>query len=83
MAALAYTADIALLVHKARAKRQLLNICNDFATKFDVILNTCKSKCLVFKPFISRNMATDFSTNFCMYDEIGKRTANFINQWLN
>jgi len=34
----AYADDIALLAPTARAIRELLNICDDFATKFDVVL---------------------------------------------
>ena len=60
VAALAYADDIALLAYTARAKRELLNICDNLAIKFDVVFNASKSQCLVFKPFIGRNMATEW-----------------------
>jgi len=68
MAALVCTNDIVLLAPTARAMRELLNICDDFTTKFNGFFNAYTSKCLILKPFISRYMATDrlSSTNFCM-----------------
>jgi len=36
---LAYANDNALLASMARAMRELINTCDDFATKFDVVFN--------------------------------------------
>ena len=70
MAALAYADDIVLLSPTVRAMRVLLNICDDFATTFDVVFNASKSKskCIVLKPSIGRNMAIEWipSINFCI-----------------
>jgi len=55
-----------------RATRKLLNVCDDFATNFDVVFNASKSKCLVFKQFISRNMSNEqlSSTNVCSWPHL-------------
>ena len=39
----------------------MLNICDDFATEFDVVFNASKSECLVFKPFADRNWSSTIS----------------------
>ena len=49
-----------------RAMRLLLNKCDEFASKYDVVFNASKSKCLVFKPSVGRHVEYLPSTNFCI-----------------
>jgi hypothetical protein len=48
--ALAYADDIVLLAPTAHALRQLLAICDDFATQYNICFNAQKSKCMIFPP---------------------------------
>ena len=45
---LAYADDVVLLAPSARALQALLNVCNTYAMKNNVIYNTEKTKCMVF-----------------------------------
>ena len=48
--ALAYADDIALLAPTARAMRNILSLCNEFASGFNVLFSAKKSKCLYILP---------------------------------
>jgi hypothetical protein len=45
---LVYADDIVLLTPTPNAMRELLTICDDFSSEFDVTFNSMKSKCLYF-----------------------------------
>ena len=51
-----YADDIVLLAPTVRAMRRLLSVCDDFASKYDVVFNASKSKCLVFKTTVGRRL---------------------------
>ena len=57
--------------------RLLLNKCDEFASKYDVVFNASKSKCLVFKPSVGRHVEYLPSTNFC----IGGKVIEFVDSW--
>ena len=54
VAAVACADDVVLLAPTVRAMRRLLSVCDDFASKYDVVFNASKSKCLVFKTTFDR-----------------------------
>jgi hypothetical protein len=79
LAALGYADDIVLLAPTVRAMRVLLNICDDFAAKYDVVFNASKSKCVVIKPSCGKNMALERipTLNF----RIGGIEIDFVDSW--
>jgi hypothetical protein len=56
VAAVAYADDVVLLAPTVRAMRHLLSVCDDFASKFDVAFNASKSKLLLFKTYVGRQL---------------------------
>ena len=48
--AFAYADDIVLLAPTARVMRKLLSLCDEFASRFNVLFNAKKSKCLYIRP---------------------------------
>jgi uncharacterized membrane protein len=48
--ALAYADDLVLLAPTARAMRLMLNVCDIYASEYEVIFNAKKSKCLLISP---------------------------------
>jgi len=78
-AALVYADDVVLLAPTVRAMRALLDICNDFASEYDVVFNAAKSKCLIMKPSRGRNVVLESlpSTPFC----IGGKVIEFVDSW--
>ena len=81
MAAVAYADDIVLLAPTARAMRHLLSVCDDFASKYNVIFNASKSRCLVFKTYVGRQLGLHMehvpSTHVC----IGGNIIEFVDSW--
>jgi len=79
MAAVAYADDIVLLAPTVRAMRLLLSVSDEFASKYDVVFDASKSKCLVFKTpgDTQLHMGHIPSTNFC----IGGKTIEFVDSW--
>jgi hypothetical protein len=79
VAAVAYADDIVLLAPSVRAMRLLLNVCDEFAFKYDVVFNACKSKCLLFKPSVGRQLHSEYlpSINCC----IGDKKIEFVDSW--
>ena len=79
MAAVAYADDIVLLAPTVRAMRHLLSVCDNFASKYDVVFNALKSKCLAFKTYVGRQLHMEHvpSTHFC----IGGKVIEFVDSW--
>jgi len=79
VAALAYADDVVLLAPTVRAMTALLDICDDFASEYDVVFNAAKSKCLIMKPSHGRNVVFESlpSTPFC----IGGKVIEFVDSW--
>jgi hypothetical protein len=45
-----------------RIMRRLPSVCDDFAFKYDVVFNASKSKCLVFKTSVGRQLGPTYGT---------------------
>jgi len=60
--AIAYADDIALQAPSVRAMRQMLKICEQYASGYDVVFNASKSKCIVSHPQAHRGRKTVVST---------------------
>jgi hypothetical protein len=45
--ALAYADDLVLIAPSANAMRLMLQVCDDYATQYNVSFNAAKSKCLI------------------------------------
>jgi len=79
VADLAYADDVVLLAPTVRAMRALLDICDDFASEYDVLFNAAKSKCLIMKPSRGRNAVFESlsSTPFSN----GGKVIEFVDSW--
>ena len=82
--AVAYADDMVLLAPMTRAMRHWLSVCDDSASKYDVVFNASKSKCL--SVWYSKPMLVDSyfmghvpSTHFC----IGGKVIGFVDSWPN
>ena len=54
---LSYADDMVLLCPSVKALRKLLSICEDFAAEHDIIYNTKKTKCMLFRPSVTMNIS--------------------------
>jgi hypothetical protein len=79
VAAVAYADDIVLLAPTVRAMRRLLSVCDDFASTYDVVFNASKSKCLVFKTAVGRQLHMEHSPSTHFY--IGGKVIEFVDSW--
>jgi hypothetical protein len=54
-------------------------VCDDFVSKYDVVFNASKSKCLVSKTCVGRQLHMEHvpSTHFC----IGGKVIEFVDSW--
>jgi len=79
VAALTYAYDVVLLAPTVRSMRALLDICDDFASEYDVVFNAAKSKCLIMKPSRGRKVVFESlpSAPFC----IGGKVIEFVDSW--
>jgi hypothetical protein len=71
---------IVLLAPAVRAMRRLLSVCDDFAwKKADVVFNASKSKCLVFKTTVGRQLHMEHSLSTHFY--IGGKVIELVDSW--
>ena len=76
-AALAYANDLNLIAPTARAMRDMLAICDKFATEYCVTFNNTKSKCITFEPSKSDPDACATLPFF----KIGGNTIENVDHW--
>jgi len=79
LAAFGYADDLVLLAPTVRAMRVLLNICDDFAVNYDIVVNASKSKCVGTKPSCGRNMALERIPTSPF--RIGGIEIEFVDSW--
>jgi len=75
--ALFYADNIVILAPTPTAMRQLLAICDSYASEFDIVFNADKSKFLVMAPNKQRalyNLMSDCQFFICTYDELFQST---------
>ena len=53
---LVYADDMVILAPSPRALQQLLNICNDYAIKYDISYNVKKTKCMCVRPKLFKDI---------------------------
>ena len=75
--ALAYADDIVLFAPTARVMCKLLSLRDEFASRFNVLFNAKKSKCLYIRP------KEDNKSNCCLKPKfnIGGNAIEFVRQW--
>jgi hypothetical protein len=72
--AIAYADDIVLIAPIPFAMRKMLNICDVFASDFDILFNSQKSKFIVITPSARRNFVSVYSD--CCFFINGKQIEN-------
>ena len=73
---LVYADDIVLLTPTPNAMRELLTICDDFSSEFDVTFNSMKSKCLYFHAKTAKKTDATLPDFF-----IGGNHIEFVESW--
>jgi hypothetical protein len=77
LGALGYADDIALLAPTPRAMRAMLSVCDEFATRFHVVFNAKKSKCLHIAPRGRSTLSSNLKPNFF----IGGNSIDYVDDW--
>ena len=73
---LVYADDFVLLTPTPNAMRELLTICDDFSSEFDVTFNSMKSKCLYFHAKTAKKTDATLPDFF-----IGGNHIEFVESW--
>jgi hypothetical protein len=77
LGALAYADDIVLLAPTPRAMRSMLAVCDDFASKFQIVFNAKKSKCLYFAPHAKQCRSQGPLPLF----SVGGQLVEYVDEW--
>ena len=77
LGALAYADDIVLVAPTHRAMRNMLALCDSFATEYDVVFNARKSKCLHINSCVNRSRTVSAVPQF----SIGGNNIEFVDEW--
>jgi hypothetical protein len=77
--ALAYADDLVLLAPSASAMRSMLNICDAYATQYNVLFNANKSKCLCCHSISTVKNTLRLTCNPAFF--IGSNCIEFVDKW--
>jgi hypothetical protein len=77
--AFAYADDLVLIAPSANAVRLMLQICDDYATQYNVSFNATKSKCLRCSPSGTSKYILNFLHTLPFY--IGSQAIEFVDEW--
>jgi Reverse transcriptase (RNA-dependent DNA polymerase) len=79
--ALAYADDLVLSAPSANAMRRVLQICDEYAAQFEVVINASKTECFC----CHRNSTTDHTTHAACLSllsfPIGSELIEFVDKW--
>jgi len=75
LAVFVYADDICFIAPTATAMRNLLSVCDIFATDFNVIFNAQKTKCIFF------NCVTSHQNHCLPTFYVGKNVIEYVNSW--
>jgi Reverse transcriptase (RNA-dependent DNA polymerase) len=76
--ALAYAGDIVIIAPSVCAMRKLLNVCDNYANEYHIMLNAEKSKCLAFLSKNRRYLSEHLITGLF---NIGNITIEFVQSY--